>query len=302
MAENNNLMRYLLMEQLMKDLEFLPEDQEYLAGQRLLLKKSASEEAFLALVRDFTESLPDDLSAVETALSGLAADTAIHPYTMNLLFLLECALPLREAYARSGYTDQLFLDTMRDLKWKTAECRDVYGVAGNFVMFWYPGFYQLKRFALGRLQYELYSFPCHSGIISGVTIRKGSPVINLHIPSCGLFTKELWEDSIHRAMDFFSDAFPDGIFPFFIESWIVDPDLVRLLPEGNLKDFSELFTLLDVRKFPDFPDGWRIFGKDWKLDPKDLPRNTRLQKNVADFLARGGKIGEGFGAFILRRK
>ena len=289
------------MEQLMKDLEFLPEDQEYLAGQRLLLRESASEAAFLALVRDFTEKLPDDTSPAEAALLRLAEDTAIHPYTMNLLFLLECALWLRKAYAHAGYTDALFLDTMRDLKWKAAECRDVYGVAGNFVMFWYPGFYQLKRFALGRLQFELYSFPCHSSHISGVTIRKGSPVINLHIPSCGPLTKELWEDSIHRAMDFCSGDFPDGIFPFFIESWIADPDLAPLLPDGNLKDFAELFTLVDVHKFADFPDGWRIFGKDWKLDPKDLPRRTRLQKNVADFLARGGKIGEGFGAFIRRR-
>lgn len=289
------------MKKLMKDLEFSPEDRAYLEEQRSVLKNSPSESAFLTLAKDFMTELPDDTEPAEAALAKLAESTGIHPYTMNLLFLLECALPLRDAYTREGYPDSLFLETMRDLKWKLAECKEVYGVPGNFVMFWYPGFYQLKRFSLGRLQYELWDFPFHPCRVSGVSVRHGSRVINLHIPSCGPLTEDEWGDSLRHAMDFFSDAFPNGVFPFYMESWLLDPDLTRLLPEGNLKKFTDLFTLLNVHKFPDFPDGWRVFGKDWKLHPDLLPRRTRLQKNIADYLARGGKLGEGFGIFIRRK-
>lgn len=288
------------MENLMKELGFEPEDREALLSARRSLERGGGSEAFSALVQTFMEELPDDTAASEAALKQLALSCGVHPYTANLLFLLECSLILRRRYARAGFSDGLFLDTMRDLKWKLLECKDVYGVPGNFVLFWYPGFFQLTRFALGRLQFELAEFPFPSYEEQGAVLTKGAPVINMHVPSCGPLTSESWEASFARAMEFFSGAFPDGVFAFFIESWLIDPELIRLLPEGNMKRFSSLFTVLDARKFPDFPDGWRVFGKDWLLPASLLPRRTRLQKHIADFLAQGGRLGEGFGVFFRK--
>jgi len=55
-------------------------------------------------------------------------------------------------------TDELFWDTIADLKFKLIECHDVYGIWGTFVASWYPWFYTMHRFKLGRLQYEAVHF------------------------------------------------------------------------------------------------------------------------------------------------
>lgn len=65
---------------------------------------------------------------------------------------------LRENYRAAGLTDELFWDTIADLKFKLIECYDVYGIWGTFVASWYPWFYTMHRFKLGRLQYEAVHF------------------------------------------------------------------------------------------------------------------------------------------------
>ena len=42
-------------------------------------------------------------------------------------------------------------------------------------------------------------------------------------------------------------------------------------------------------------NGWRVFGTECDNPPDKLPRNNRLQTAIADYLASGGKLGEGFG-------
>lgn len=286
------------MKQLMNDLSFAPADQEALLTLRALLARSPQEAAFLACVDSFLAEKPSHLTEYLPDLSEIARQTDIHPYSVNLLFLLESAKKFRPSFLAAGYSDELFCDTFRDLKWKLAECQEVYGVPGTFVPSWYPGFFLLKRFALGRLQFELHPFPFDSYDAGSLHLKKGDPVINMHIPSCGPLTPEACEDSFARAMRFYADDFPNGVFPFFVDSWLIDPDLIALLPEGNLRHFASLFTLLGYGKNEEFSDGWRVFGKDWKNPPALLPTRTRLQKEIAACLAAGGRFGSGRGIFV----
>ena len=52
----------------------------------------------------------------------------------------------------------VFDKSLEDMKWKMLECYEIHGVYGNFVGHWYDGFFNLTRFGLGRLQFELRPF------------------------------------------------------------------------------------------------------------------------------------------------
>ena len=62
--------------------------------------------------------------------------------------------------------------------------------------------------------------------------------INMHIPSAGPMKPELLEDAFARAEAFFKEHFPKDYRVFGVESWLIDPDLVRILPEGNMKAYA----------------------------------------------------------------
>ena len=53
---------------------------------------------------------------------------SVSPYTVWLLFLIEAAVPTREAYAQAGLSEEIFWNTFQDLKYKLLECREVQGV------------------------------------------------------------------------------------------------------------------------------------------------------------------------------
>ncbi len=55
-----------------------------------------------------------------------------------------------EAYAQAGLSEEIFWNTFQDLKYKLLECREVQGVWGNFVSFWYPIFYTCDIFQAGQ--------------------------------------------------------------------------------------------------------------------------------------------------------
>lgn len=66
-------------------------------------------------------------------------------------------------------------------------------------------------------------------------------------------SEELREASFSQAMEFFANRFSDGVYPFFGESWMLDPDMIS------------------------------------------------LQKQIAEFLEEGGKLGAGTGIFIRKQ-
>lgn len=79
----------------------------------------------------------------------------ISPYTAHLMFLLECTGYVFEEYKRQGIDEKIFYMTMWDITYKIHECMANKGVFGTFIVEWFEGFFKLKRFALGRLQYDM---------------------------------------------------------------------------------------------------------------------------------------------------
>lgn len=227
----------------------------------------------------------------------------VNRYLLDALMLFCCWEEVKVRYEKQGLPMDVFDKSLEDMKWKMLECYEIHGVYGNFVGHWYDGFFNLTRFGLGRLQFELRPFEGKEDCeVDGVQIHPGDTVINMHIPSAGPMKQELLDDAFARAEVFFKEHFPKDYTVFGVESWLIDPDLVRILPEGNMKAYADRFHLVAAEKSETiFPDGWRVFGAEWKKKPEELPRKTGLQRAIADYLQQGGKLGSGYGIFVRKK-
>lgn len=230
----------------------------------------------------------------------LANKVKVHSDTLSMLLFLWCGEPLLEKYSWEEIPEEIYWDTMYDLHCKLIECHEVYGIWGTFVRFWYPGFYQMTRFALGRMQYEYADFKLEEYEVDGNIVKKGDRVINMHIPSSGSFSREKRLDSYKRAFEFYQEDFGGKPIPMVCNSWLLYPEHREFLPEHlNIRSFMEDFTYIEGAADEKFENAWRIFGKDSTKAPNELPRETSLQKAYAKHLAAGGKTGSGYGVFFF---
>ncbi len=232
-------------------------------------------------------------------LAKVAEITGLHSYTVDLLYYICLAEQLQEKYMQHGLSESLFFNTMEDLKYKLMECHQVYGVWGTFVSPWYAGFYDMARFQLGRLQFELIPFDgTYSG--PGGDLQPTDTVINMHIPSCGPLTQESCLESYQMAAEFFADAFCNRPFAFFCYSWLLyPPHKVFLPPHSNILKFMEPFDIFDYRD-GSTEDLWRIFGRMDCSDLSALPTDTSLQRAYIGWLSAGNTAGSGRGVFFYR--
>lgn len=137
-------------------------------------------------------------------MDALSERTGLHRHVVDFLFLALASERLRENYRAAGLTDELFWDTIADLKFKLIECHDVYDIWGTFVASWYPWFYTMHRFKLGRLQYEAVHFSGDTLVtVGGYTVNPGDTVYNMHIPSCGSLNRAARIESYKKAYEFY---------------------------------------------------------------------------------------------------
>ena len=235
-------------------------------------------------------------------IQRLGEQNGVHPYTAALVLLLCLGEPLRRRYRERGLSDALFYDTLADLRYKLEECRLVHGVIGNFVAEWYDGFFDLTRFAFGRLQAELVPLGVDC-VADGVTLSKDSLAINLHIPRDGTpLSHDAVRDAYRRAAAFFAPAFEGAPLVFTCRSWLLYPWNITVLSEtSNLAAFYRDFTIVAEGEH-DASDVWRLFDCAYNGDPDALPQDTSLRRAYAARLQRGEPVGWGHGVFVYREK
>ncbi len=240
-----------------------------------------------------------DTASVETILSRVSEESGVHRFTLDMIFLLRGLEPLSLIYKQDGYSEELFVDTMRDLEYKLRECRQIYGVWGTFVFFWYHRFFTRDLFALGRLQYHRRPFPLedYKGIL-----HKDDTVYSCHIPACGPLRTDDVMDSLKRAYEFFKDELRDGILPVYCSSWLLYPTHAELLfPEGsNLKKFYELFDIVEHKANPRNSDFFRMFGVHYSYEVlKNVEADTTLKRNFKEYLLKGNCMGTARGIILF---
>lgn len=233
---------------------------------------------------------------LKKSLAIIAKETKIHPYQVDFYLLLLATKPLYELYQQRGINDEIFFDTMRDLVYKLRECQMIHGINGTFVFDWYPGFYRLERFALGRLQYEFSNYDKESYDRFGVKIEQGDLAFGLHVPSSGPLNRDECYESYQRACKFFETDW----LVLKCHSWFFNPYHQEFLPaNSNILAFINDFDIIDYQEETTFNDAWRIFGLVEGKDVAEWPESTSLQRAYKQHLLAGGSVGTGYAILVF---
>ncbi len=221
----------------------------------------------------------------------------VHEYTTELLIYCCLSKRLRERYRERGIDDAIFWNSMCDLRYKLDECQAVKGVCGSFVAFWFEGFFNMTRFALGRLQFELVPFE-REYEKDGKRLSPDSKVINVHIPRTGTpLLQEDCEEAYRQAAAFFADQI-DGDIAFACYSWLLYPENETILSENsNIVRFMKRYDILNWGIDKNKADLWRLFDTD-EHHPDRLPTDTTARRLYAEHMRNGGKLGWGYGVFF----
>ena len=232
-----------------------------------------------------------------------AAEAAeVHRFTAELLIYVILAKHLRVKYREAGLSDEMYAGVPLDLKYKFIECRKVHGVDGAFVAFWFDRFFDMTRFSIGRLQFEM-DVCRDEADVCGIKIGggEGTPALSVHIPSSGPLYYDAVLDSYRRAAEFFRDQFPDGTVIFMCHSWLMYRPMLDFLPStSRVRPFISDYCLIRQTEDPAFIDCWRLFDVSYTGDPSLLPRDASIRRAYAEYLDGGGIPGHGVGIMIMK--
>ena len=234
-------------------------------------------------------------------LIELGEEKGIHPYTLHMVFLIACSSTLQKRYKKAGLSDALFLEAMKDLGYKAAECKELKGIDGTFVATWNHRWFDISRFSLGRFQYEDGVLPEDYKGKNGVAYPKGTRCINIHIPSSGAsMNEEARLASYKKAYAFYQDKLIDGVLVLHCHCWMLNPDNEEMLPEhSNILGFYRDFDVYARIEKENFNDGERIFGTKWYGKVENLPEDSSLQRAYKKWLMDGKKLGVGCGVILF---
>lgn len=131
-------------------------------------------------------------------------------------------------------------------------------------------------------------------------LRRGTPVIAVHIPDDGPLRVDECRESLFTARQFFRDHFPEHKAAAFIcTSWLLDNQLTGLLSrDSNIVKFLTSWYLLPLDYCTDVSVRRRVFGVGPEAALDTLPRDTSLQRGVINHFASGGHF-YGTGGFIF---
>lgn len=285
----------------MEKTAFPAEAQEELLKNAGILTAADQEETLDGAVEFFYDN-DFSMALSQPMIEEMAQNAGLSPYTVWLLFLIEASRPVLDSFRQDGTPEKLFWDTFTDLRYKVLECKEVQGVWGNFVAFWYPIFYSRDIVKLGRLEYEntLYNadIPYEK---NGFTVKKGDKVKSIHIPSSGEpFDEAARLASYKAAYAFFKDELNGGPLVCVCHSWLLKPSYGKILPPtSNIVSFQKDFDIVGQMDTEEFDDAWRLYGRDYKKPVAELPERTSMQRAFKKYFLEGGKPGEGRGVLIF---
>ena len=241
---------------------------------RIMNDKAAAKQ-WDQMIEDYVKDINCDFSAQLDTCKELAKSLLISTYSTQLLIFICHSRHLRTVYAEKEIDDAIWYNSMLDLKAKLFECHEVYGVWGSFVASWFPRFFNVTRFALGRLQFETTQFKKHYEK-DGVTLNEDSTVINVHIPrTLTPLSPKSCDDAFRAAAKFYEKELNGAPCAFVCTSWLLFPEHNNMLSEtSNIRAFLNTFDILDSGYYGD--DGanlWRLFDT-MERNPDRLPADS----------------------------
>ena len=246
----------------------------------------------------YNESINCDYEKILELADEAAKCLYLQEYTVELLIFICLSYRTEKIYELQGIDKQIFYDSMLDLKYKLEECKLVKGIVGSFVAKWFVGFFDLSRFALGRLQFEIIKFGEHYEH-NGKILTPESKVINVHIPrTLTPLDEKSCDVAFEKAKAYFEGEIGD-VCAFVCHSWLLYPENKNILPQhSNIYRFMLRFDVIKSEVDKERNDLWRLFDTDEKNFNK-LPADTSVRRAYIEHLKKGGKTGSGFGVFFL---
>ncbi|MBQ2746240.1 MAG: DUF5596 domain-containing protein [Clostridia bacterium] len=240
-----------------------------------------------------------DFDAIFNNAERIAQMLEIHEFTIELLVFICLSKHLKELYLEKGIAIEYYRKSMADLKYKLDECMLVYGIAGSFVADWFVSFFKLKRFGIGRLQFEIVPFGANYNK-NGIVLTPDTKVINIHIPrSKEPLTEEACIEAYNQAKVFFKAEIDTDPCPFVCDSYLLYPENEKFLPPTtNTYRFFKSFDIISVRSDKERKHLWRIFDTHEKNIDR-LPADTTMRRAFIEHLKKGGKMGEGRGILFI---
>lgn len=228
--------------------------------------------------------------ACEAQLQTVVSATGIHRHTVIAVMLLNAIALLQHSYEEKGLRQELMWDTLIDLKCKFREDHDLSGVWGTGAVGWYIRLYGLKIIKLGRLEFEPIGYKWDTPYRG---IQKGDPVMNMHIPSTGPMKIGDVLDSFKQAYKFYGYTEP---MPVAAASWLLYPPICEEVfkPGSNLKNFYDLFDVVEQYEDPANHNFWRIFNMEYEEGILDrVPTDNSLRRGLYEFMKPGRHMGVG---------
>ena len=294
-----------MIEYVLSFMDELGFDKEAVASLSADIEKIyANEDAkalFTGAVDDYERDIHSNYTELREAAKHAGEIVGVHAYSAELLLFICFSKHLRELYRLRGISDRIWFDSMSDLKWKLWECKAVKGIWGSFVAGWFPGFFNLTRFALGRLQFEIVEFDGEYEK-NGKALKKGDKVINVHIPrTLTPLDKESRDDAYSQAAEFFRDMTDGAPIAFVCSSWLLYPEAEKILPaHSNIRGFMADYDMIRSKTNGEgeYGDMWRLFDMDFTGDLNDYPEDSSLRRAYKKFLLDGNRTGSGYGVFF----
>ncbi|MCQ2743142.1 MAG: acyltransferase domain-containing protein [Bacilli bacterium] len=235
-----------------------------------------------------------DYSDLLSKWRSTCSSSSLHPYQIDLLFVIALCERLESLYAENGLPESLFIETMKDISYKVRECKLVKGIYGTFVVTWFEYFFSLKRFAFGRLQFEVVPFGYEFE-----DIHIDTPSINVHIPRTGgpLDPKAV-EESFKLADQFYKKQMGNCLL-YRCSSWLLFPRNRDLLSaDSNIVQFMNLWTPVSTHYFDGYGELWRLFDCEF-VNADSLPADSSLRRGYISLVKNNEKIGGTLG-FLKR--
>ena len=199
------------------------------------------------------------------------------------LWVFVAATPaLLEYHRRHGVEPSVTDATLADVGAKAVLRRRTRGAAGLDKQSWFTLHFRGLLYALGRLQFNVARVRADAA-----ELPAGTPCLGTHIPEDGPMTPQACDASFAAAPGFFARHFGTRYEIATCTSWLLDDQLAQYLPDGsNIMRFQRRFRLLPGAQPADASIVEFVFRR-LDADPAELPRDTTLQRAVADHLRAG---------------
>ena len=219
---------------------------------------------------------------------GEGIDDRLGVGVLPLFALLLTAPDVHAAHRRRGIDAGVSWHTLADLGQQLRVCRRVHGVPNLATGGWLANAWSDGFAWLGRLQVELTRAP------------DGEVVLGVHIPDTGALRPDEVDATLARARPFFAQHYPE-VCPapryFECDSWLLDPQLTRIVPGSNMAHFQRRWRIIDCSESD---RSGLFFG--FGIEPErpgvtaepgflaTLPTGSRLHRGLVELWRGGGHV------------